>query len=295
VLLTGGSGYIGSGLTRRLVEDGHAVSLLLPSDAALDQLGGLADRLAVYRDAHTWQGVRRAVQASHPDLVYHLAALVLTSHGAEDVRRLVDSNVRFGAELLQAMTEAGAERLVVAGTHWQHFEDAAFDPVNLYAATKQAFEDLLVFWSNTTPLRAIVLKLFEVYGPDDPRPKLVPLLLRIAREGGQAELTPGEQVVDFVHVDDVVEAFVVAGARTGALAPGGRETYAVSSGAPIPLRQLVREFEEALGRPLAIRWGARPYRAREVMRPWSGGQPLPGWRPTTPLRDGFRRLIGRGP
>jgi nucleoside-diphosphate-sugar epimerase len=121
----------------------------------------------------------------------------------------------------------------------------------------------------------------------------LPLLLRIAHEGGEAELTPGEQLVDMVYVDDVVEAFVVAGARVGDLAPGAREMYAVSSGAPVQLRQFVREFEEVLGRPLAIRWGGRPYRPREVMRPWSRGLPLPGWRPATSLRDGFRTLIGQ--
>ncbi len=295
VLITGGSGYIGSRLVRRLHAEGHAVSLLLPADAPLDQLGGVADRLTIHRDAHRWQGVQRAVREARPDLVYHLAALVLTGHAPEDVRRLVEANVLFGAELLEAMTGAGVGRLVVAGTHWQHYGDAAYDPVNLYAATKQAFEDLLVYWSHTTPLRTVVLKLFEVYGPDDPRPKLVNLLLRLAREGGEADLTPGEQLVDYVHVDDVVEAFAVAGARTAALAPGVRETYAVSSGAPVPLRRLVGEFEAALGRPLGVRWGAKAYRPREVMHPWTGGRPLPGWSARTPLRDGFRRLIGRDP
>lgn len=294
ILVTGGSGYIGSRLARRLVEDGHSVSLLLPSEAPLDLLGGTVDRVAVYRDAASWKGVCRAVEESRPDLVFHLASLVLTNHEPEDVRRLVQSNVLFGAELLEAMTKVRVERLVVAGTSWQHFADADYDPVNLYAATKQAFEDLLTFWSNTTPLRTIILELFDVYGPDDPRPKLLSLLLRVACEGGEAGLTPGEQLVDMVHVDDVVEAFVLAGDRLRGLATGSRETYSVSSGAPIELRQFVREFENVLGRSLPIRWGACPYRPREMMRPWSRGLPLPGWGPKISLRDGFRQLIGKG-
>ncbi|MFA6146755.1 MAG: NAD(P)-dependent oxidoreductase [bacterium] len=292
VLITGGSGYIGSRLTRRLVDDGHSVSLLLPSEADLDSLGGTVDRVAVYRDAESWKGVCTAVEETRPDIVFHLASLVLTSHGPEDVRRLVQSNVLFGAELLEAMTRFRVERLVVAGTSWQHFEDADYNPVNLYAATKQAFEDLLTFWSNTTPLRTTILELFDVYGPDDPRPKLLSLLLRVAFEGGEAGLTPGEQLVDMVHVDDVVEAFVLAGDRLGGLAPGSREKYSVSSGAPIELRRLVREFERVLGRSIPIRWGDRPYRPREMMRPWSRGLPLPGWRPAISLQDGFRQLIG---
>jgi len=291
VLVTGGSGYIGSRLCRRLVADGHAVSLLLPSQAPLEQLGETVRRVTVHRSAESWEGIRGAVRESQPDLVLHLASLVLTSHEPEQVGALVQSNVQFGAQLLEAMTLVGAPHLVVAGTSWQHYGDAEYDPVNLYAATKQAFEDLLTYWTNTTPLRTVVLKLMDVYGPDDPRPKLVPLLQRLAAEGGDAGLTPGEQLVDIVHVDDVVEAFLVAGARVGALAPGTCETYVVSSGSPIPLRRLVAEFEDVLGRPLPVRWGGRPYRPREMMRPWSKGRALPGWTPRITLRDGFRQLV----
>jgi nucleoside-diphosphate-sugar epimerase len=293
VLVTGGSGYIGSRLCRRLVNDGHAVSLLVRSRASLELLGEAADRAVIYRHAETWKGIYTAVRESKPDLVFHLASLVRGSHEPEDIGPLVQSNVQFGAELLEAMTKCGVSRLIMAGTFWQHFGNEDYDPVNLYAATKQAFEDLLLFWSHTTPLRTIVLTLFDVYGLDDPRPKLIPLLLRLAFHGGQADLTPGEQLVDIVHVDDAVEAFVLAGARVGDLAPGSCERYSVSSGAPIQLRDLVSQFEEVLGRSLPIRWGGRPYRHREVMRPWSKGVPLPGWRPTTSLRDGFRQLIGK--
>jgi len=294
VLVTGGSGYIGSRLCRRLVEDGHSVSLLLPAEATLEQLGETVQHVVIHRDADSWDGIFTAVRNSHPDPVFHLASLVLTNHEPDQVGPLVRSNIQFGAELVEAMTLVGVSRLVVAGTSWQHYGDAGYDPVNLYAATKQAFEDLLTFWSNTTLLRTVILKLTDVYGPDDPRPKLIPLLLRLAAEGGDAALTPGEQFVDMVHVDDVVEAFRVAGARADTLAAGARETYAVSSGSPIRLRQLVDEFETVLGRPLQIQWGGRPYRPREMMHPWSKGRALPGWTPTTSLRDGFRRLIGAG-
>jgi nucleoside-diphosphate-sugar epimerase len=295
ILLTGGSGYIGSRLCRRLVDDGHAVTLLLRAESSLGLLGEAASRVAVFRNAESWHGVRDAVTQSRPDLVFHLAARVLTSHEPEDVRRLVLSNVLFGAELLEAMSAIGVHHLVAAGTFWQHYQNADYDPVNLYAATKQAFEDLLTFWSNTTALRAIVLELFDVYGPNDPRPKLVPLLRRAALGGEEIRLTPGDQLIDIVHVDDVVGAFVQAGTLVRELAPGVRQTYAVSSGEPMRLRQFVHRVEEAMGRSIPVQWGGRPYRPREMMVPSSRGLPLPGWKPMVSLEEGIRGLVAPSP
>jgi nucleoside-diphosphate-sugar epimerase len=57
------------------------------------------------------------------------------------------------------------------------------------------------------------------------------------------------------------------------------------------LREVVLVFEEAAGTKLPIEWGGRPYRSREVMRPWDRGRPVPGWRPRVGLLDGIRRTL----
>ncbi len=68
------------------------------------------------------------------------------------------------------------------------------------------------------------------------------------------------------------------------------ETYAVSSGAPVKLRELVEIYERITGNGLPIAWGGRPYRQREVMVPWNKGKPLPGWKPKVHLEEGIRNL-----
>ena len=66
--------------------------------------------------------------------------------------------------------------------------------------------------------------------------------------------------------------------------------YAVSSGDPMPLREVVELFEKVKGRPLPVQWGKRPYRKREVMVPWNRGEKLPGWEPKISLSEGMSHI-----
>lgn len=289
-LVTGATGFVGTHLVRALLAAGHDVHALVRDGSAPARVRGLLPA-TVHVHPGGIEPLLGTLDAARPEIVFHLAARFVAEHAPRDVAGLIDDNLRFGAELVEAMVRTGATSLVNTGTAWQHYGDAEYDPVCLYAATKEAFETLLVFPRRTAGLRVVTLVLFDTYGERDPRAKLMALLLRLAREGGSADFSPGEQRLDLVHVDDVAHAYLLAGARVPTLPAGAAEEYAVRSGDPVSLRELVRLFERECGRELGIRWGARPYRAREVMEPWAGGETLPGWRAEVPLGEGIRRLI----
>jgi nucleoside-diphosphate-sugar epimerase len=78
----------------------------------------------------------------------------------------------------------------------------------------------------------------------------------------------------------------------------GHERYAVSAGNNLTLRQLVGTLEKLYNKPLNVLWGAKPYRFREVMKPWGSGKSLPGWKPRISLEEGMKKtldLISRRP
>jgi nucleoside-diphosphate-sugar epimerase len=290
-LVTGATGFLGSRLAARLEAEGWEVHAIVRpgSDTAL--LAEAAPGAATHAHDGTTEGLCSIVAEVMPEVVFHLASRFIAEHRTADVESLVASNVVFATQLAEAMNAAGVHRLVNTGTSWQHFEDDAYRPVSLYAATKEAFEAVLGYYTDATPLRAITLKLFDTYGPGDPRPKLFALLRRVAAEGVPLAMSPGEQQLDLVYVDDVMDAFMAAAARLAEGAVRGHERYPVSSGRLIPLRELVDAYARAIGRPIPIEWGGRPYRAREVMTPWRGGDALPGWSPRVPLDEGLRRLV----
>jgi len=206
------------------------------------------------------------------------------------VEGLVASNILFGTQLLEAMDQSGACCLVNTGTAWQNYENQAYDPVNLYAATKQAFEDIARYYVQARGQRMVTLRLCDTYGPNDPRPKLFALLKRALATGEVLVMSPGEQLIDLVFIDDVVEAFRLAGERLLRDEAAAAEIHAVTSGSPITLKGLVARFAEAVGMPLSVCWGGRPYRPREVMAPPRLFGPLPGWQAKVSLAEGLGRI-----
>ena len=280
ILLTGGSGFVGGHVARGLLDDGHQVFAVLRPGAATADLDPRAEILV--HDGST-DGLHRLVQTAAPDAAVHIASKFTAVHAPGDIDALVDSNLRFGLQLLDALAREGVPQLVNFGTAWQHYQTDAYRPVSLYAATKQAFEDLAAYYADTAGLRVITLKLSDTYGPRDRRGKLISALVAATRSGQPMALSPGGQVLNPVHVDDVVEAVRVALRREtgGAFAVRGEE---------VTLRELVARLERLADRPVPIDWGARPYRDREVMTPWRGAI-LPDWSPRIGLDAGLSALL----
>jgi nucleoside-diphosphate-sugar epimerase len=292
-LVTGGTGFVGSHLLLRLVHDGWRVHAVVRNESNLDVLEGAVSHVTVHRHDGTTETMCRILKETKPTLVFHLASLFLSEHAPADVSRLLQSNILFGTQLAEAMTAAGVKLLVNTGTSWQHYQDRSYDPVNLYAATKQAFESVIEFYVQARGTRVITLKLFDTYGPKDRRRKLFSLLADAASKQQTLDMSPGEQNLDLVFIDDVVDGFCVA-ARL--LLDGqviGNRSYALSSLKPVRLKEVVAIYERVAGVTVPVRWGGRPYRAREVMHSWKTSEVLPGWTARFGLEEGIRRMLGK--
>lgn len=284
-LITGGTGFVGSNLARELVSRNWQVHVLIRDNSTLDALHGIQANIQTHRLTNNIENLRAILIGIQPNCVFHVASLFLAQHKPDQINQLIQSNIGFPAQLLEAMQLTGVKHLINTGTSWQHFENFDYNPVNLYAATKQAFEAIANYYIEAHGLKVCTLKLFDTYGPNDPRPKLISLLWKSAREGKALEMSPGDQVVDFVHIQDVVEAYCRA-AELIETQTAGHAVYGISSANPMKLRDLVKTFEQATHQNLQITWGGRPYRDREVMNLWNKYQTLPGWTAKIPFETG---------
>jgi len=287
VLVTGGTGFVGSHLVRRLIAIGLDVHILVRANSELSVLGDSLDACTVHVHDSSLQGMKEIFLDVLPSHVFHLASLFVSEHNESNFRELVESNIVFSSYLAEAMLVSNTRYLINTGTSWQHYNNENYNPVNLYAATKQAFDDILKYYVEAHDIKVVTLALFDTYGPDDPRQKLFSLLRQAALHQAVLDMSPGEQLIDMVYIDDVVSAFYSA-YQIVAEQTVGHSYYGVSSSKPITLKSFVAIFEQIACTQININWGKRKYRAREVMMPWDAFQTLPGWKPQISIENGIR-------
>jgi len=290
ILITGASGFVGSRLTDYLSQKDHKVSVILRESSKTDQLLPCLKKIKIYRHGSDISELIDILRDSQPSLIIHTASLFLSTHTPKNIQSLVKSNLEFPTQLLEAMSVCGIQRFINTGTSWQHYKDSTYCPVNLYAATKQAFEDICKYYVDAKGFKVVTLKLFETYGPRDPRKKIIQLLKDSLVNSTPLDMSPGEQKIDLVYIDDVCSAYMCAIKHLMKNDKSIMEEYGVATGNPVSLKELVVLFEKVFGKESSVNWGRRSYREREVMVPWTDYMKVPGWEPTISLKEGLCRL-----
>jgi len=241
--------------------------------------------------------VAAVVRQVRPEWVFHLAV-----HGAyswqTDVDEMVRTNVLGTLALVKACLAADVGVLVNTGSSSEYgrkdhppAETEWLDPNSDYAWTKAAATHLCRYWALRHERRFVTLRLYTVYGPWEDPGRLVPTLVVRGLEGELPPLTRPETARDWVYVDDVCDAYVLA-ATTPAAAPGA--VFNVGSGAHTTLRDVVEVARRTLGVARAPQWGAMADRIWDtsvwVADPRAIRDAL-GWEARTAFPDGFARTV----
>ena len=228
-----------------------------------------------------------------PDLCFHLAWY--TEHErfwtSEENLQSVASTIRFANYL----ATVGCKRLVITGTcaeydlASQHFsENTALKPRSLYAAAKLAAYLVVDQIAAASEMEFTWARLFHLFGPyEDPR-RLVPSVIRKLLLDQEAEVTEGEQIRDYLHVEDVAEA-LAAVAESGMIG-----AVNIGSGEPVMLNRIIRDIGSIIGKPELIRFGAIPYSNEEAMFICANNQRLiknTRWEQQFDLKQGLRNTI----
>ena len=275
VLVSGATGFIGSEVTKRLIELNTQVSVITRKKPTTNNIYWIS---ALDSDAFPSQEIAEF----NPEVIIHLATRFQPSHLPSDIKELIGSNIEFGTNLLESAKKAGAV-FVNINSSWQHFESQQYSPVSLYAATKQAFRDIAQYYGETG-LDLRNLTLYDTYGPTDNRNKLTRQLLKSASSNVRIDMGPGDQLINLLFVSDVVAAILrIAALPTAPII----QNYVVRAKNSISIRELVTEIEKVTKKELKITWGARPARPREMTSDWVFGALLPGWQQHVELSEGM--------
>ena len=212
-----------------------------------------------------------------------------------DVPKLILANIQFASQMLDAICRVnnGAHKIkgvVNTGSYQQYFNQAK-GVLNLYGATKGAFEQLAAYYNDRFGLAFTTLALFDIYGPRDWRIKLLPAIRDAQSSGAVLDLPKNDLVMNFVHSDDAVVCFLCAAKELIANPQDvNMKNYAVRAVADIRISEIVQLFEKIGERPLQTNWGKWAAPDREIEIPWQG-PPFPGWQPKISLENGIWQLI----
>jgi nucleoside-diphosphate-sugar epimerase len=274
-LLTGITGFIGRNLANKLLNHGWEIHAIIREESNLSNLGNLKNNCSF----HTHDGSIESMIGIHKklkiDVVFHLASLYLANHKAEEVSELITSNIQFSTQLLEGMLEGGSKKIINVGSYAQHNDSEEFNPFNLYSSTKEAFQNILYFYHLAHGLSCLNLKLFDTYGLGDTRGKLINLITDSLLEGSNLELSPGDQLIDLSHVDDVVKHFLKAEEYLSNLNEEPSWQVFFVSGERLTVKELVINLEKIVGRKFRGSFGKRLYRDREIMNPVLSSKELP--------------------
>jgi nucleoside-diphosphate-sugar epimerase len=252
-MVTGGGGFLGGAIVRRLVERGDAVRSFARGDyASLRALGVETLR----GDITDPVAVARAVDGC--DVVFHVAALAGVWGRFEDFRRV---NVEGTSHVLDACRKAGVARLVYTsspsvvfnGRDMEGTDETAPYPDHFEAAYPQtkAEAERLVLEANGPELATVALRPHLIWGPGDNH--LVPRILARARAGRLRRIGVENKRIDATYIDNAADAHVLAADRLGPGSPVAGKAYFIGQGEPIPLWDLVNRILAAAGLPPVTR------------------------------------------
>lgn len=289
ILVTGATGFLGQSIVKRFLDLKSEVHIIIRDNSDITGLQNLESAIFMHKYDGTIESMLDIFSRAKPECVIHLAAKFISEHKAEDISPIVDSNILLGIHLLEGMREHCCKRLITTGTNWQNDGSQRYKPVNLYAATKEAFEMLALHYVYQEEICIISLRIYDTYGPKDKRSKIINLFEKYKNSNEELEMSLGEQLLGMVYIDDVVRAYEVAANRIMEKSQASMEVFYLTPIKFYSLKEIAQCYQEIMETKLNILWGARPYRKREVMKPYIGMR-LPGWEPVIDLQMGLNLI-----
>jgi len=297
VLVTGGTGFIGSFVLENLLDNNIKVILLKISSSNTWRIDHILSSIKNYDlDKINLDFI---FSKNNLDAIIHLATFYKKQHTIQDIDSMISANITLPLKLLDSAKEYQVKYFINTGTFFEYLSNGKpikesktkRYPFNLYAMTKICFEDMLKYYSERHDIKAITLKIFSPYGPKDNENKLIPSIIINALKNKEIKLSKGLQKLDFIYVKDIAEAYLRCLKRIN-FSKNNFEILNIGSGVPQSIREVVSSIENILGHSIKINWG-NPTKdnLKTIECDRSKAYKTIGWSPKYKIFDGLQETI----
>jgi UDP-glucose 4-epimerase len=300
VLVTGATGFIGSHLVKRLVEEGARVNILSRSEETRKNLilKDLDAGLKICKaDLHDYDSIKMCADKVEPKKVFHLGAFVDLKRDFHTAKECVKTNIHGTLNMLNALKDINCSSFIHLGTYEVYGfnpvpfrEEQPVDPLSPYSISKVCSESFCRFTNKIYNTPIVLLRLTNVYGPNQKSERLIPYVIRCCIEKKEIKSTEGNQTRDYLYVEDAIEAIIRSSITEKAIS----EVINIGSGKEYKVKEAVQKILDLMGSSITPHYGRLEHRAYEPER-WycdiTKAKKILGWGPRYNLEEGLRKTI----
>jgi UDP-glucose 4-epimerase len=295
IIITGGSGFIGRKLSEKLASlSSYVYNLDLSAPLFCEN-----SNVRFYQvDLTNKEDVFSAVKSIEPEIVFHLAANISRASEFDTIYRMININLVGTANLFNCLKYATSlQSVIVAGTAEEYGinkvpfgENLRENPTTPYSFSKVCVSHLSRLAYSLYGIPTVVLRATLAYGPGQGEVMLIPSLIKSLLRNEKFLMTDGEQTRDFLFVDDLIEAYFLAGVSDSVAG----EIFNIGFGKSYKIKDIATKIGEILGKKHLLSFGSISYRKTEVMDyqiDFSKARKILHWTPKVDIDEGLRLTV----
>lgn len=258
ILITGATGFVGQNLIPILQKNNEISNIILiVRDKEKAKNLFPFEKITIL----TLEDKNSELTSFNIEKVIHLATFSTSRDDNEVIDKLIDSNIKYGTQLLNFLRTTQIKEFINFGTFAEYRFGEKLESAYLYSATKTAFRVILDYFSKLNNFNYYNVIPYTIYGGKDTRKKVIDYIKESFEK--EVEMTKGEQILDFIHVEDVCD-FILTLLLNKKFIPNGTNFY-LGTGKGTSIRELSKILEKIYRKKCNIKWGALKYRPNDIM------------------------------